>query len=201
MFRVLIPIGNSTLKWITPATQGQSPNPRFLHTMIYCRKLNILVIHGGRNDGSLIPQKFPFLGDCWVLQLDNLMWVSVVIAGGKDHPKCSHAAAVVGTKMIVFGGIYYNTYCSPDQKVFEMDQIVANNLTKDRKESEVKSPEPTDLDLRVEQMIKEKKKNYKGIVTFLPMPNKDHANRRLVKKHTKTDLSKTAKMTDVDSFR
>ncbi|EGR31278.1 kelch motif family protein, putative, partial [Ichthyophthirius multifiliis] len=37
-------------QWIKPETYGQSPSPRYSHSMDFCQEINFLVIHGGQND-------------------------------------------------------------------------------------------------------------------------------------------------------
>jgi len=169
------------LKWKTAITQGRTPDPRFLHSMTHCRKLNLLVVYGGRCDGDLanpVCQNNPFLYDINVLQLDNLTWVRVTTNGQPgQNARCSHSVAVVGSKMIVLGGIHHNTYCPPDHDIYEMDQAVARNLEKKLDHKTLVTRDHT-----TEEWNETKKHHHHKratMVSFLPVPLLESSPRKV----------------------
>ncbi|KAI4311988.1 hypothetical protein MLD38_036848 [Melastoma candidum] len=76
---------------------GRSPSPRMGHIASVVGE-NMFVI-GGREDPTTI------LNDVWVFSVANRTWTLVNCKGDYFPPRHRHAAAVVGSKIFVFGGV------------------------------------------------------------------------------------------------
>jgi len=164
------------LKWITPQTQGRPPIERYLHTMVHCKNLNMLVVYGGRNDHIYSQTMSPVLEDFYTLQLDTLTWVSVASYGIAKSPRYSHVSAAVGTSMIIFGGINFNVYCPSDVHVIEMNQSIVNVVARaeiERRRSngsaDSASNNPLERYNPEQRNAENTKEAYSGIVSYLPV--------------------------------
>ncbi|XP_020530122.1 tRNA wybutosine-synthesizing protein 2/3/4 isoform X2 [Amborella trichopoda] len=73
------------------------PSPRIGHTLSVVG--NHVFIIGGRGDPIQI------LDDVWVLHVDENRWEQLACSGSEFHARHRHAAAVVGSKIYVFGGL------------------------------------------------------------------------------------------------
>jgi len=175
----ILKLGTLIFKWITPVTQGITPDPRFMHSMVHCKKLNMLIVSGGRSDGYTADYAYrnPFLSDLHILQLENLLWTRVTISGpAQQTPRCSHAATVIGSKMIILGGIHYNVYCPPDHLIYEMDPPLVRNLERKHEHKQSQSRDFFNGDELHE--LRRNTKAKQTVVSFLPMP-KDDSPRKL----------------------
>ena len=111
-----------TREFHRPKTIGKSPCPRFMHSMDYFKDANALVICGGRND-QLPSEKI--LNDIWLLKLNNLEWQKVLIGGYHYvEPRFNFASVILGSKLIIAGGIGYDYKLLKDYQEFEMDQTI-----------------------------------------------------------------------------
>ncbi|KAK3039698.1 hypothetical protein RJ639_027039 [Escallonia herrerae] len=81
----------------TVVVQG-TPSPRLGHTSSVIGDLMFVI--GGRADPITI------LNDIWVLDLAQKEWRLLQCTGVKFPPRHRHAAAVVGSKVYVFGGLH-----------------------------------------------------------------------------------------------
>jgi len=193
-------IGGHIFKWITPVTQGKTPDPRFMHSMVHCKKLNMLVVCGGRSDGftSGYTHRSPFLSDMHVLQLENLMWTTVNVIGfPNQNPRCSHSATVIGSKMIILGGIHYSVYCPPDHQVYEMDQTLVRNLERKHEHKMSQSRDYFNTDEFHE--LRKNAKSKTNVVSFLPMPNLDNSPRK-VRQLSRREVFDEGASPDVDDY-
>lgn len=50
-------LGIKPLEWALIETDGKSPNPRYQFTMNFIEKLNIIIVHGGKNDSLKLIEK------------------------------------------------------------------------------------------------------------------------------------------------
>jgi hypothetical protein len=105
--------GHRPLTWLSPATTGQSPCPRYYHSMNWVEYANSLVVFGGRNDE---------IGACYadvhVLRLKQLVWIRTNVAGSVPGPRSAHAVAYSEKKVYVFGGVCYGKFVPSE--VFEL---------------------------------------------------------------------------------
>ncbi|XP_044495394.1 tRNA wybutosine-synthesizing protein 2/3/4 isoform X2 [Mangifera indica] len=81
-----------------------SPSPRLGHTSSLVG--DRLFVIGGRGDPLNI------LSDVWVFNVKNKVWTLLECAGCVFPPRHRHAAAVVGSKIYVFGGLNNDTIFS-----------------------------------------------------------------------------------------
>ena len=117
-------------EWRQVITQGVIPSPRHAHTASYL--LSLLVIIGGRNDlhgGAL--------GDISILRLESLHWETILITGMQVEPRWGHVTQVVGSKILLLGGMNYRSFMPADLIVIETDPNQASELV--RKEDEIAS--------------------------------------------------------------
>ena len=180
----VLKLGHTNLKWVTPKTQGVPPEPRFLHTIVHCPALNLLVVYGGRNDTLFAKGKPPIISEVFALELESLTWINVPMSGLRPQPRSSHVATVTGTKMIVFGGMTLSEYCPAETLMLELDPVVAQ---KKRMRTEIDSrgsasrlpkmgtriTEPEGKTLQKLGSVKDFKKKEYSIQTFLPMVSKE----------------------------
>jgi tRNA wybutosine-synthesizing protein 3 len=103
----MIRTGSHVLNWKVLEPEGTPPPPRYSHTMSLCEEFNFLVVFGGRID--FVTKKYgssTVLNDVWLLHLDPvLMWVQVQCSGSIPRERFSHSACVVGTQLVIFGGL------------------------------------------------------------------------------------------------
>jgi len=152
--------------------------------MVNSKHLNMLVVHGGRNDERYAIEGSSFFGDFYILQLENLTWVSVVLSGDLPSPRCSHSLAVVNSKLIIFGGIFYNNYCSADPQVLEMDQLNVRTLEKSKIEIFEESRDKLSKEESVTHLTKVNC-NYNGLMSYLPVPTNNELPKRIRRVATK----------------
>lgn len=110
-------------KWQRLSTRGEAPMPRHAHTTSYLHSL--LIVIGGRND-----QLGGALGDIHLLRIDLLRWDTILITGVPLQPRWGHVSVVVGSKILVLGGINYHSFLPADLMVVETDQGYAGELAK-----------------------------------------------------------------------
>lgn len=107
--------------WTIPETKGGRPLARESHAA---------VAHVGQ--GS--PRLYIFggmqgrrLDDLWQLDLDTMVWSSLVTKGPRPPPRSLHSANVIGNKMYIFGGwVPYSDAAKTKSKVPEW--ICSNSL-------------------------------------------------------------------------
>lgn len=81
--------------------------------MTYFEFNNSILIYGGRNDSQSLSS---VLKDIYFLQVDTLTYIKVEFHSKKTpSPRFSHACAIQGSKMIIFGGV---------GGTFEMEQSI-----------------------------------------------------------------------------
>jgi hypothetical protein len=114
-------------QWRQLTALGEAPLPRHAHTASHLRSL--LIIVGGRNDQLGGP-----LSDIRLLHLDSLRWDSILITGVAFQPRWGHVSLVVGSKILILGGMNYQNFMPADLVVLETDQSTAGELTKREEE-------------------------------------------------------------------
>ncbi|KAJ4980614.1 hypothetical protein NE237_031451 [Protea cynaroides] len=80
------------------------PSPRLGHTASVIG--HYVFIIGGRGDPTKI------LDDVWVFDTDKNKWTLLECTGNMFYPRQRHAAAAVGSKIYVFGGLNIEKICS-----------------------------------------------------------------------------------------
>ena len=51
------------------------------------------------------PKSGPMLQDLWVLDIPSMTWSQPQLQGSLPHPRCSQAAAALGAKIYLYGGL------------------------------------------------------------------------------------------------
>ena len=141
--------------------------------MVFYSSLNILIIYGGRNDKMTGPNlSNSCLNDIFVLRLDNFIWIEIMKATGIDRYRCSHVAGIIGTKMIVFGGMDFKSYASPDISLLELEYD-ADLLEKDEEYIKVPSIIRANTTEKYKSLINnDSAAKYTKMLSFLPIPRK-----------------------------
>ncbi|XP_059438300.1 uncharacterized protein LOC132171093 [Corylus avellana] len=92
-------LGGETAKkkamWLYPKVLGSHPSERWGHSA--CSSHGVVYVFGGCCGGL-------HFSDVLVLNLDTMVWNTLVTTGQGPGPRDSHSAVLVGCRMIVFGG-------------------------------------------------------------------------------------------------
>ena len=92
--------------------------------MNYSEEQNILVVFGGRSDYAQKKYNYyQILNDVWVLFLENLTWYEANTTGSIPRERFSHSACIVGTNLIIAGGLNNDNFCSPETYTLELDPL------------------------------------------------------------------------------
>ena len=122
----------SGFAWHKVETTGEQPIPRSDHTTVAIA--GYLVVFGGRNDfkanGSMC------LGDLCMLKIETLKWEHITFGGTVPHPRWSHCAAAIGTKVLVLGGIDYAHFLPADLFSMETEPSIVNEMLKIEQEKQ-----------------------------------------------------------------
>ena len=87
--------------------------------MGYCEFNNSIIIHGGRNDNQ---SKDSVLNDLYYLQVDTLTWIQVIFNNSKSPAaRFSHACEIIGSKLIIFGGVGNKYGMEKSLEIIEID--------------------------------------------------------------------------------
>lgn len=97
-----------------------SPSPRLGHTSLLIGECMFVI--GGRTDPTKI------LNDVWVLNTTKNEWRLLECTGSGFPPRHRHAAAVVGSKIYVFGGLD-NDIISSSLHVLDTDKLQWNEIS------------------------------------------------------------------------
>lgn len=122
----MLKIGKKPCEWIVPEVSGKPPLARYGHTMNYYPQKAMLIIFGGRNDENSNNGGQEYLNDVWILDLENMrwtMWDNKDSMGSIPVARYSHSSAVLGTSIIVFGGLSEENYCKGDVYVLDMERV------------------------------------------------------------------------------
>ena len=85
--------------------------------MNYNDVLALVVICGGMdNQGK-------FINDINVLDLKTLAWCKITLTGKYFAPRCSHTAAMVETRLYIFGGYGFDGFTSSDLQILELGSL------------------------------------------------------------------------------
>ncbi|KAL4463779.1 hypothetical protein ABPG72_022833 [Tetrahymena utriculariae] len=109
--------------WIIPETSGQSPHPRFQHSMIFNYYVKGIVLFGGVNDEANMPE-YAF-SDVWILQLNNLNWIQITVSSQSNRHRFAHSFTSIDERIFIFGGASNQSYTDCELYVLEMNQQIA----------------------------------------------------------------------------
>jgi hypothetical protein len=93
--------GRRPCEWIVPSIAGRGPEGRMNSTMNFYRDMNIIILHGGRNDSEskIISKEF------WVIDLEKLAWKKVGTRGELPKERTEHGSCIYEDTLIIFGGV------------------------------------------------------------------------------------------------
>lgn len=112
--------------WSLIHTTGTAPAPRFQHSMTYFPELSLIVVFGGRQD-ERSNSGYRCFGELHLLQLDTMTWSTAVLYGRVPENRCGHAAAALGSRLVLFGGLHNSHFCGGSTFVGELDQAKARH--------------------------------------------------------------------------
>jgi len=98
-----------TWQWARPQVEGVGPGARGGHTATLVGPTDMqkaaarIFLFGGHYDGA-DGGGFTFLNDMHVLDIDENMWSQPRCRGTAPEPRYGHSAALVGTRIVYFGG-------------------------------------------------------------------------------------------------
>lgn len=95
-FGELLVLDTATWLWSAVKTCGDEPGPRDSHTWSVVGRSLVLI--GGTDQGGAK------LNSVHVLDLDSYVWETLECTGSLPPPRESHSCAVVGEKIVMFGG-------------------------------------------------------------------------------------------------
>lgn len=105
------------LKWVQPEISGQPPEGRYAYSAALRGKY--LAFYGGRNDelsgGSLVVR------DIALLNLESMRWEQVLCQGLTPTGRWGCCISAYQTKIIIFGGMRQERYCSGKLLIAETD--------------------------------------------------------------------------------
>ena len=93
-------VGNKPAIFDIPPTNGKPPDARIGATMNFAAEVNMLIIHGGRND--LIEPNY--LNDITLLDMETFDWIHASYNNFIPYQRSEHAAVAFGNQFIIFGG-------------------------------------------------------------------------------------------------
>jgi len=96
-------------QWARPQVEGQGPNARGGHTATLVGPIDPqkasarIFIFGGHYDQGK-GQGYAYLNDTYILDIDENTWYQPRCRGTAPEPRYGHSAALVGTRIVYFGG-------------------------------------------------------------------------------------------------
>lgn len=113
----ILKIGKKPLEWIKPNTIGSSPQPRQSSFIGFYEELDILILHGGRNDQT----SDVYLNDTYILDLYTFNWIKINVFENVPKPRAEFSAIVQSNKLIIFGGTNMQGYIGSDIFMINLD--------------------------------------------------------------------------------
>lgn len=144
----ILKVGRKPLEWIQPKTNGISPSARILATLNFYQELNILILHGGRNDRL----KQSIFSDIWVFDLENFKWIKAIAYPFNPKDRAEHSSVMFNNQLLILGGLNLKKYSSMDFFVVNAD--LYNNKFKEKeilKEMEYKNK--TEKAQKIESLV------------------------------------------------
>lgn len=122
----ILKIGRKPCEWIKPCIIGQSPPPRIHASLNFYHELNILIMHGGRNDKL----KKSIFSDIWIFDLENYFWIKASTAPINPRERTEHSAILYNNKILILGGLNLRKFNPMDFFILNVD--MHNNRMKER---------------------------------------------------------------------
>ena len=165
-------LGNKKLKWYNPDVKGKPPSPRYFHSMSYYDKGNMLIVHGGRNDGV---SENAALNDTFIFDLENFEWMEVhlyfQLSRFKVLNRCAHQSVVFSNKLIILGGMNNNNYIGSALFIINLDfNFSSNNQNEKMLIKELENKDDIESKRKLSKIKLDLKKNQLGLVTNVSLP-------------------------------
>ena len=113
-------IGKKQIEFEIPTTHGKPPLPRISASMDFYPNLNIIIIHGGRNDR----REDSFFNDYVVLDLETMNWIQAVCKQDNvPSTRAEHCSFIFGNKLLILGGVNRSNFMDFDFAVTNLDFI------------------------------------------------------------------------------
>ena len=133
------------LQMIKQNCEGIPPSPRCQSSMNFFDKLNVIIIHGGRNEYDI---NGPFFNDFYFLDVERMIWIKLESNDGiiDIYPRGSHSSCIVDNELIIFGGFNDKYFLKSDLVVCDLDIIESTHLMKKYKVRKVKKKDDDTFD-------------------------------------------------------
>jgi hypothetical protein len=105
---------------------GMSPTPRYGHTTVLVT--GYLIVVGGRNDKLFPSEGVIHLNEIIAFNIQFYRWENINLAGTPPEGRWGACAELVGSKLIIYGGMELSNYCSTDLCYLETNQEVVDDL-------------------------------------------------------------------------
>ena len=105
--------GSKPVKCEVVAAGGVPPSPRFMHSMVFCKSFNLLVVFGGRIDLN-DKKEYTCFSDVHIFNVTSLFWTTVRVHGNVPTARSAHCSEIIGQDMLIFGGVRNSFYCSSE---------------------------------------------------------------------------------------
>ena len=115
------------LSIVKPDIQGEGPKPRCQCSMNFFEKLNVLIIHGGRNEYE---PTGPFFNDFFFLDVERMLWIRLDYNDIDVSPRGGHSAGIIDNDLVIFGGFNDKHFLKSDLMVCNLDIIESSNHIK-----------------------------------------------------------------------
>ncbi|CDW75223.1 kelch motif family protein [Stylonychia lemnae] len=128
----ILKTGRVPLEWKEVKSVSKDPPPRYNHTLNFSEDQNLLVLFGGRCDFAAKMTNYQqILNDVWVLYLDNLCWYEVQCSGSVPRERFCHCATIVGTQLLIFGGLNSDNFLCSEIYCLELDPYHSKRMRAD----------------------------------------------------------------------
>ena len=140
------------LQMIKQNCEGLPPSPRCQSSMNFFDKLNVIIIHGGRNEYD---SNGPFFKDFYFLDVERMIWIKLESNDGiiEIYPRGSHSSCIVDNELIIFGGFNDKYFLKSDLVVCDLDIIESTHLLKKYKAKKFKKKDDDFFDFHNENYL------------------------------------------------
>jgi hypothetical protein len=113
----LLKCGKKPLEWLKINAEGTPPCPRYSASMSFHEDLEVLIVHGGRDDKS---KEFVFM-DTYLFDLYHFTWTKLNVFENTPKRRSEHSAVISQNKLIIFGGMSIETFIGSELYLIELD--------------------------------------------------------------------------------
>jgi hypothetical protein len=148
----ILKTGKKPCEWVVPDIAGQGPVGRMNSTMNFYREMNIIILHGGRNDSEskIISKEF------WIIDVEKMAWKKVGITGQVPRERTEHGAVIYGDRLIILGGINAYKYNSMELCVLDISKDGMHKIRPVAPEITINPEKLKDMKVNVDLRFKSK---------------------------------------------